>query len=288
MATTTDRGRQRRRGRSTPEGNQAASDGTPQEPTGEARMSLGAHLVELRKRLFRAVIAIALGAVAGWFITPWVLDQLRSPVTKLATSAGGHTAELNFPVITGAFDLRLQIAITIGIVIASPVWLYQLWAFIVPALVRKERNYAVGFLGSSIPLFLGGCYAGWYVLPHIVGILGSFVSKQDVSIVDATGYYSFVIKLIVAVGIAFVLPVFLVLLNFIGVLSAAAIIKSWRIAILCILVFTAIVTPSADVVSMFLLAIPMVLLYIAACIIAWFHDRGVARRQAKLDAEYDL
>jgi sec-independent protein translocase protein TatC len=251
-------------------------------------MSLGAHLIELRKRLFRAVIAVALGAIAGWFVTPWVLDQLRSPVTRLATSAGGHTAELNFPVITGAFDLRLQIAITIGVVVSSPVWLYQIWAFVVPALVRKERNYAIGFLGSAIPLFLGGCFAGWYVLPHIVGILGSFVSKQDVSIVDASGYYSFVVKLIVAIGVAFVLPVFLVLLNFIGVVSAAAIIKSWRIAIICILVFTALVTPSADIISMFLLAIPMVVLYIAACVVAWFHDRGAARRQAAMDAEYGL
>jgi sec-independent protein translocase protein TatC len=267
MASTTARGQRQRR-----------------DP--EGRMSLGSHLVELRKRLFRAVAAVAVFSVAGWFFVPWVLDQLRDPVTRLANSAGGHTAELNYPVLTSAFDLRLQIAITIGIVIASPVWLYQIWAFVVPALVRKERNYVVGFLGSSIPLFLGGCFCGWYVLPHIVGILGSFVSKQDTSIVDAKSYYDFVVKLILAVGIAFVLPVFLVLLNFIGVLSAKAIISSWRIAVLCILVFTAIVTPSADVISMFVLAIPMVLLYIAACVVAWFHDRTTARRQAAADAEF--
>jgi sec-independent protein translocase protein TatC len=251
-------------------------------------MSLGAHLIELRKRLFRAVIAVAVCAVGGWFLTPFVLDSLREPVTKLAQSAGGHTAELNFPVITGAFDLRLQIAVTIGVVIASPIWLYQIWAFIVPALIRKERNYAVGFLGAAIPLFLAGCFCGWYVLPHIVGILGSFVSKQDTSIVDAKAYYDFVVKLIVAVGIAFVLPVFIVLLNFIGVVSAKAVIGAWRIAILCILVFTALVTPSADVISMFILAIPMTLLYVAACVVAWIHDRGVAKRQAALDDELGL
>lgn len=254
----------------------------------EGRMSLGAHLVELRKRMFRAVIAVAIGAVAGWFVTPWVLDRLRSPVTALAHSEGGHTAELNFPVITGAFDLRLEIAITVGVIIASPVWLYQIWAFVVPALVRKERNYAIGFLGSAIPLFLGGCFAGWYVLPHIVGILGSFVSKQDVSIMDAKSYYNFVIKLVIAVGVAFVLPVFLVLLNYVGVVSARAILKSWRIAILAILVFTALVTPSADIISMFLLAVPMMLLYLAACLVAWLHDRAVARRQDALDAELAL
>lgn len=277
MASTTTRGRADRpprRGR------------TPKD--GEGRMSLGAHLVELRNRLFKAVIAVAVLAVGGWFVTPYVLDALREPVTRLAEAGGGHTAELNFPSITGAFDLRLQIAITIGIVVSSPVWLYQIWAFIVPALVRREKAYVFGFLGTAIPLFFAGCWFGWYVLPHIVGILGSFVSHEDTSIVDAKQYYDFVIKLIVAVGIAFVLPVFLVLLNFVGVLSAKAIIGSWRIAILCILVFTAIVTPSADVISMFLLAIPMVILYAGACVVAWFHDRAAAKRQANLDAELGL
>jgi sec-independent protein translocase protein TatC len=273
MASTTARGREKRQGRQS------------REP--EGRMSLGQHLIELRNRLFKAVVAVLLGAVGGWFLTPFVLDSLRAPVTELA-KVGGHTAELNFPMITGAFDLRLQIAITIGVVIASPVWLYQIWAFIVPALVRREKQYVWGFLGTAIPLFFAGCWFGWYVLPHIVGILGSFVSSQDTSIVDAKAYYDFVIKLIVAVGIAFVLPVFLVLLNFVGVLSAKAIIKSWRVAILCILVFCAIVTPSADVISMFLLAVPMVVLYIAACVVTWFHDRRLAKRQAKLDAEYGL
>lgn len=273
MASTTARGRARRTGR-------------PTKDT-EGRMSLGQHLIELRNRLFKAVIAVAICAVGGWFITPFVLDALRSPVAQLA-KVGGHTAELNFPMITGAFDLKLQIAITIGIVISSPVWLYQIWAFIVPALVRREKQYVFGFLGTAIPLFFAGCWFGWYILPHVVGILGSFVSSQDTSIVDAKAYYDFVIKLIVAVGIAFVLPVFLVLLNIVGVLSASSIIKSWRVAILCILVFCAIVTPSADVISMFLLAVPMIVLYVAACAVTWLHDRRMAKRQAKLDEEYGL
>ncbi len=273
MASTTARGRAKRQGR--------------QQTDAEGRMSLGQHLIELRNRLFRAVIAVVAAAIGGWFLTPFVLDALRAPVTQLA-EVGGHTAELNFPMITGAFDLRLQIAITIGVVISSPVWLYQIWAFIVPALVRREKQYVWGFLGTAIPLFFGGCFFGWYILPHVVSILGSFVSTQDTSIVDAKAYYDFVIKLIVAVGIAFVLPVFLVLLNFVGVLSAKAILKSWRIAIICILVFCAIVTPSADLISMFLLAIPMTVLYLAACAITWIHDRRLAKRQAKLDEEYGL
>ncbi len=161
-------------------------------------------------------------------------------------------------------------------------WLWQVWAFIVPGLVWKERLYAVGFLGTAIPLFLGGCAAGWYVLPHIVGMLGGFVSSEDTSIIDAKSYYDFVVKLIVAIGIAFVLPVFLVLANFVGVLSGKGMLKGWRIAILAILVFTAIVTPSADIMSMFFLAIPMVALYFIACTVALLHDRRVAKRTAAL------
>lgn len=243
-------------------------------------MSLGQHLDELRKRLFRAVLAVAACAVAGWFLTPVVLDRLRSPVAELAAAGGGHTAELNFPVISGAFDLRLQITLTIAIVIASPVWLHQTWAFVVPALVRREKLYVIGFLGSAIPLFLGGCWFGWYVLPHIVQVLGSFVAHQDTSIVDAKAYYDFAVKLVLAVGVAFVLPVFLVLLDFVGVLTASSILGAWRVAVLCILVFTAFVTPSADIASMFILAIPMAVLYLLACAVAWLHDRRVDRRLA--------
>ncbi|MBA8991006.1 sec-independent protein translocase protein TatC [Curtobacterium pusillum] len=253
--------------------------GKRQRPASGAR-SVGQHFNELRKRLFRAVLAIAVCAIAGWFVTPFVLDQLRTPVAELTTAGGGHAAELNFPVISGAFDLRLQITITIGVVISSPVWLYQSWAFVVPALIRKERLYAIGFLGSAIPLFLGGCWFGWQVLPHIVQILGSFVAHQDTSIVDAKAYYDFAVKLVLAVGIAFVLPVFLVLLNFVGVLTAKAILGAWRIAVLCILIFTAVVTPSADIASMFLLAVPMSVLYLAACAVAWLHDRHLTRRLA--------
>lgn len=245
----------------------------------DGRMSLVAHFREFRNRLLVAAIAVAALTVGGWFFTPFVLDALRAPVSALA-DAGGHTAELNFPSISGAFDLRLQMAITIGFVAASPVWLWQVWGFVVPALVRKERRYAIGFLGTAIPLFFAGCAFGWYVLPHIVGMLGSFVNHQDTSIVDAKGYYNFVVKLVVAVGIAFVAPVFLVLLNFVGVLSGRSIMAAWRFAIIAILLFTAVVTPSADVVSMFVLAIPMVVLYFAACSISLLHDRSRARRAA--------
>jgi sec-independent protein translocase protein TatC len=138
---------------------------------------------------------------------------------------------------------------------------------------------------SAVPLFLLGCVAGWLVMPHMVVLLTGFAPQDTTALISARTYYDFVLKLVLAIGIAFVLPVFLVLLNFAGVLSAKAILKSWRIAILAITLFTAIATPAADVMSMFLLAIPMVVLYFSAAGIAFLNDRRRAKRALALDAE---
>jgi sec-independent protein translocase protein TatC len=239
------------------------------------KMSLGEHLVELRKRILIAAIAIALGAVVGWFLSGYVWDALRAPIYLIAHA---RHAQLNYPDITSAFDLKLKIAIYSGIIISSPVWLFQVFAFLAPGLTRKEKKYTYGFVFTAVPLFFAGCAAGWYVVPHVVTLLTSFAPSQDAALIVAEDYFDFVLKLVVAIGIAFVLPVFVVLLNFAGVISAKSIIRSWKIATLLIILFTAIATPSADVVSMFLLALPMVVLYFGAYFAAYLHDRGVARK----------
>lgn len=244
-------------------------------------MSLGEHLVELRKRLFRSAIAVVVAAVVGFALGGYVLDFLRAPIERVAENAN---AAINYGGVTTGFDVRFQIAITLGIVLASPIWLYQLFAFFVPGLTKKEKRYVVGFILTAIPLFFAGCAAGLFVFPNIVTLMMSFVPSTDFNLLDAKFYLDFVLKLVVAVGIAFVMPVFLVLLNFMGVVSAAAIIKGWRWAILAIALFAAIATPAADLVSMFLLALPMVGLFFLAVGVAWLHDRGAAKRAAKLDA----
>jgi sec-independent protein translocase protein TatC len=248
----------------------------------EGRMTLGQHLVELRKRLFRSALAIVLFAVAGWFAADFVWDALRAPILEIAQA---HNATLNYPDITSAFDLKIQIAFTLGIVASSPIWLYQVFAFLVPGLTGREKRYTFGFFFTAVPLFLGGCFAGWLVFPHIVALLTSFVPGEDAVFLGAKEYLGFVLKLVLAVGVAFILPVFLVLLNFMGILSAKAILKAWRWAILVIIVFCAIATPAADVMSMFLLAIPIIVLYFLAVGVSWLHDRAVARRLAALENE---
>jgi sec-independent protein translocase protein TatC len=250
-------------------------------------MSLGQHLLELRKRLFIAGIAVVLAAVIGWFLSDYILNALRSPILEVGRDQG-RNATLNYQTITSAFDLKLQISLYAGIIISSPIWLYQVFAFLVPGLTRKEKRYTFGFFFSAVPLFLAGCVAGWYVLPHIVELLTRFAGAQDSSLITAKDYFDFVLKLVVAVGVAFVLPAFLVLFNAMGILTGISIIRSWRIAILAITVFTAIATPAADVMSMFLLAIPMVLLYLLAAGIAVLNDKRRARRVKTLEAEYGL
>lgn len=248
----------------------------------EGKMSLGQHLVELRKRLMIAGVGIVAGTIGGWFLSQLVWDRLRAPILLIASAH--HQASINYPSITGAWDVRFQVAIMLGILISSPLWLYQIFAFLVPGLNGRERKYIFGFFFTAVPLFLGGAAIGWLVLPRIVNFMVSFVPGQDTSIIDAKYYLDFVIKLILAAGIAFVLPVFLVLLNFIGILSATTILKGWRWAVLAITVFTAIATPAADPLSMLLLALPMVALYFGAWGISALHDRAVARRSDALSA----
>lgn len=239
-------------------------------------MPLIEHLLELRRRLMWAALAVLAGAVAGWFVSEWVLTLLSEPLRQ---AGDGRLASLNFPSITSAFDVRFEIAVVSGIIIASPVWLYQIFAFLTPAFTRSEKKYVFGFFFSAVPLFLAGCGAGFLVIPHIVTLMVN-LAVGGASLIDAKSYLDFALRLMLAIGVAFVLPVFLVLLNFAGVITGKAILKAWRIAILVITLFTAVATPSADVLSMILLAIPMVALYFAAVGVTLVHDKRLAKRNA--------
>jgi sec-independent protein translocase protein TatC len=193
----------------------------------------------------------------------------------------GRIAQINYTSISEAFDTKIAIAMTVGIVASSPIWLWQIWSFITPALVRREKRFAFGFLLTAIPLFLLGCATGWWLFPHVVELMTSFAPDGSTTLLTAKYYLDFSIKFVIAIGIGFVLPVFLVLLNFTGVLSAKAIIKGWRWAVVGVTAFTALATPAADVISMFLLAIPMLGLYFLAAFIAWIHDKRQATKAAK-------
>ena len=242
-------------------------------------MSIASHLIELRKRAFRASLGLVVGVVIGYLASDLLLEVLRAPIEALAES---RNASLNYDSVSGAFELKMKIAMFAGVVVSSPVWLYQAFAFFLPALTRTEKKYTFGFFFSAVPLFLAGCASGFSLFPHIVELLAGFASTEDSTILSSSYYFDFVMKLVLAVGVAFVLPVFVVLLNFIGVLPGATVVRGWRVVILAIVLFCAIATPAADVMSMFILAIPMTALFAAAAAIALLHDRAAARRVAIL------
>ncbi len=247
-----------------------------------ARMPLSSHLREARTRVLRAVVALLVGVAAGYLLSDEILEIVRAPIAALAES---RAASLNYDSITGAFDLRLKIALFAGVALSSPVWMYELLAFIAPGLNSREKRYTFGFLAASVPLFLGGCLMGFLLFPHMVELLASFASAQDSTLLQASYYVDFILKIVLATGVAFVLPVFVVMLNLLGVVSAAAIARSWRVVVVAIVLFSAIVTPASDVLSMFLIALPMTALFLVALLVAWLHDRRAGRSAAALTAE---
>ncbi|MFG6504021.1 twin-arginine translocase subunit TatC [Microbacterium sp. P05] len=240
-------------------------------------MSLGGHLVELRKRLMIAALAVVLGMVGAFIFTDAVIHVITQPIRTVAAIRGDDFAVLNFETVTSGFDLRMRIAFAIGILASAPVWLWQIWAFIMPGLTRREVRYTIGFLAAAIPLFFAGCASGLLIVPHIVELMAQFVPEQGAQFYTASFYYDFVFKLLIVVGVAYVLPVFLVALNLAGVVSGRGILRGWRIAILVATLFSALATPAADVVSMLLLAGVLSTLFFAAAGVSLLLDRRRAK-----------
>ena len=243
----------------------------------EGTMSLRGHLGELRKRLFWSALFFLFATIAGWFLFDPVFAALQKPVVDLANSKGIN-ATINFNSVVSAFDLRMQISMFIGLLLSSPFWLWNLWAFITPGLKKNERRYSLGFLLAAVPLFFGGCAIAWFSLPTFVKSLLAFTPAGSANIISANDYILFSLRILLVFGIAFVLPVVLVLLNFIGILSGKSIRKSWRVAVFLSALLAAMATPAADPMSMFFLMLPLVSLFYLAVAIASLRDRIRAKR----------
>ena len=247
----------------------------------DGRMSLGDHLRELRRRVVIAAIAVLVLSVLGWIFYPDIYARLAAPFNDYKNAHPGSAISLNFGNATAAFSQQLSISIFAGVIVASPVWLYQLWAFIVPGLTKKERRISLAFIAATVPLFLGGCALAYWVLPKVLAVLYGFTPSGASNIQQVSDYFSFVTRFILAFGGAFLMPVFLVALSAIGVLPSSAMVKAWRPAVFGIFVLSAILTPTPDAFTMFLMAGPLVVLYFAAIGVAKLIERG--RRRARPD-----
>jgi sec-independent protein translocase protein TatC len=259
----------------------AATTTTADESAPGGRMTLVEHLRELRNRVFKGVLAIVVTTVVAWFFYDQLLDLLVAPY-KAAT--GSTSQELDQKLvqgtITGPFILQMKICGLAGLVLASPIWLYQLWAFIMPGLHRHERKWTLIFSAVAGPLFMAGVALGYFVLPKGISMLLGFTGQGIANYIDLMGYLSFTIRMLVAFGIAFEIPLFVVLLNLAGVVSAQQLARSRRWIILLAFIFAAIATPSADPFSMLALAIPMTVLFLISEMVAHLVDRRRANRSA--------
>lgn len=241
-------------------------------------MRLVEHLRELRRRFVISFAAIAVLAIGGFLLSDLVLDLLAEPLQRL--QAEGRVAEINITTVTQAFDIKMRIGLLVGVVASSPVWLYHLLAFLLPGLHKNERRYVWGFLASAVPLFLGGCAMGWFLLPRIIDLFVGFAPDSTTSLLSAQEYFDFSFKLVVAIGLGFVVPVVFVFLNLAGAITGRAILRGWRWAVLGITLFAAMVTPAGELLSMFLIAVPIIVLYFGAGAFAVLNDRRRAKRLA--------
>ena len=247
----------------------------------ERRMTLGSHLRELKNRLAWSAIFIVAGTVVGWFLFDPVFNILQQPLKDVA-SERGIDASVNFTTVVSAFDLRIQLSIFLGVILTAPIWLWNLWAFVAPGLKTKERRYAYAFMFSSLPLFLAGTYLAWSNLPGFVVALIGFTPEGSTNVINAADYVLFAIRVLLIFGLAFVMPVVLVLMNFAGLVTGKSILKGWRVAILVIAIIAALATPVAEPMTMLVMMIPLTMLYFSAVGVAMLNDKRRARKQAKL------
>jgi sec-independent protein translocase protein TatC len=221
-------------------------------PDGEKVMSLVDHLSELRVRIFKALLAVGVGSVVGFFIVPNLIAALTVPL-------GGKPLYFTSP--GEAFFIQIKLAVVIGIILGMPVILYQLWAFISPGLTPEERRLARPWVPVALVFFAIGVAVAWVILPFAMGFLLGFQTPNLQALITADNYFGFVGTLFLAFGLTMEFPIVLVLLSKVGIISSRRLSSSRRYVVLGIAIFAAVVTPGGDIVSPIVLGVTMYLLY---------------------------
>ena len=256
----------------------------------DGTMTLFEHLRELRYRLIVSALAIILGMIVAWFFRYDLMDILQRPYFQAidalkAKNPDATTLLVNIN-LTSPLTLALKVSALAGLLITAPFWLYQLWAFIVPGLLAKEKKWALIFIGAATPMFVGGVLVGYIVLPKAITVLLSFTQSGVSNLQDINAYLSFLLRLMVVFGIAFLIPLVVLMLNIVGVIKAKQLSKYRSLVIFGTFVFGAVATPSTDPFSMLALALPMTVLFLAAEVIAHVLDRRKERAIALAGADW--
>jgi sec-independent protein translocase protein TatC len=251
----------------------------------DGRMSLSQHLQELRRRVFVSLTAVVVGTVIAFLFHEMLLHALTHPYCQLPHSYRlvQDRCSLFVSGVLDAFTVTLKLSLYAGLIISSPVWLFQIWRFITPGLYRHERRYAISFVAASMVLFaLGGLFA-WLTLEKGLHFLLGFATGGVTALLSFNSYLSFVTAMVLIFAVSFEFPLLVVMLNQVGVVSAARL-RHWTRGVLFgVFVFAAVATPSQDPFTMTALAVPICLLYGVAVVIATFHDRRVAKRAGAAD-----
>lgn len=238
-------------------------------------MTLNEHLRELRNRMLISLVALLVGCIVAWIFYGQIYDWLLEPFNKVRADicTGDRECKVTINTIGGPFMLQAKISLMAGIVISSPIWLYELWAFIMPGLHRNERKWTLIFVAIAGPLFAAGVALGYYVMPKGISVLLSFTPHGVSNFIDSAYYLDFIVRVLLVFGVSFEIPFFVVLLNLAGVVRAHHLAR-WRSWIIfATFIFAAVATPSTDPITMLMLALPMVVLFLLSEVIAHIVDR---------------
>ncbi|MFF7386460.1 twin-arginine translocase subunit TatC [Streptomyces griseoluteus] len=252
-------------------------------------MPLVEHLRELRNRLAKGMLAITVVSVVAAFYSQDLMSFLSQPVPRctggLGESTGGSCAVIAYTDLLSPFTTTVKVCFMAGVVLSSPVWLYQLWAFVAPGLHRNERRYTYGFVAAAVPLFMAGAWLAYTILPISMRVLLGITPDGSANILPMDKVLDFIVRMILIFGGAFELPLLLVMLNFAGVVTGRRMAGWWRGVVMGVFVFGAVATPTTDPFGMIALAGPIVVLYFIAVGIALLNDRR--RERADEAAELD-
>ena len=248
----------------------------------DGRMPLVEHIRELRSRLLKALLGIALGMIVGFVFFGRVWKFLMGPychtfINHKQACTGGFGQTLVVNGVLDGFYLHVKIALIVGLIVSSPVWLYQLWAFVAPGLYRREKRWTYVFIGSALPLFGLGLYFAYLAMSRGLHFLIAMVPNGATALFTVDTYISYVLAMVLGFGVAFELPLLLVMLNMVGILSHERFRKWRRLIIFGMFLFAGIASPSPDPFTMLILGGVCTGLVEVAEFIVWLNDRRRAR-----------
>jgi sec-independent protein translocase protein TatC len=228
------------------------------------RMTLLEHLDELRRRIFHSVLAIFIAFLGCWYYSPQIFEWLERPILD-ALPAGDQLA---FTDLAGPFLLYVKVALLAALFVASPLVLMQLWLFLRPGLYRRERRLALPFIFFTSLFFVAGGYFGYRIaFPMVVHFLLG-VGERFKQVVTIQTYFSMMSKILIGLGLVFEMPMLIFFLARLGIVSARQLLRWFRWAVLAIFVTAAIITPTPDIATQTVFAVPMILLYLLGVLVA--------------------